>query len=181
LQGGVTYDPGNVGQAFQFNGTSTYVEVPSSPVLEFAGPFTAEAWINYDSLTSNSDGIFSKGLDADAPTDYALTVSVYSKLRPHAMIAGAWTYFDCSTTLNPHTWYHVAMVCDGSHLRCYVNGVEDGAQEVSGPVQTSEYSLGIGAYAPLSGGSGNSDFFAGRIDELSFYNRALSAAEIQSI
>src|SRR5262249_3244830 len=47
LQGGATFGPGQVGQAFSLNGTDAYVRVPDSASLyPQAGSFTVEAWIN---------------------------------------------------------------------------------------------------------------------------------------
>ena len=64
-------------------------------------------------------------------------------------------------------------------LRGYVNGVLDGVQAVSGAVQATDYSLKIGAYAPVHGGAGGSFCLPGQIDEVSLFNRALTAAEIR--
>jgi len=72
------------------------------------------------------------------------------------------------------------MVYDGASLRGYVNGVLDGTTAASGTVQATDYPLRIGAYAPVNGTASKS-YFPGRIDELTFYSRALSASEIVAI
>ena len=178
-RGGVTFATGKVGQAFQLDGSSGYVEVPSDDDLKFTGPFSIEAWINFSELRSDNDCIVAKGVDADEPVDWALEVDNAGKLRVHAQLNGSWDVFSCSTTLSTNTWYHVAMVYDGSSLKGYVNGVLDGSQSASGAVHTSDDSMKIGAYAP-SDVSGP-DFFPGKIDELTLYNRALSASELLAI
>jgi Concanavalin A-like lectin/glucanases superfamily/Pro-kumamolisin, activation domain/Reelin subrepeat B/Immunoglobulin domain/HYR domain/Viral BACON domain len=181
MQGGVTFAPGRVGQAFGFNGTNSYIEVPSSPALKPTGPFTVEGWVNYDGFTGpNGGGIITKGQDAEAAMDWALGVGPARELRPGVMASGYWVTYGCASTLAPGVWYHVAMVYDGSSVRVYLNGLLDGSAGASGAVQASDYALRIGAYAPVNG-TANKSYLLGRIDELSLYGRALSAAEIQAV
>jgi hypothetical protein len=177
--GNLSYAPGEVGHALTLNGSNAYVAVPSTNNLKFTGPFTVEGWINFASISGGGAGdmILSKTLDADTSGDYALAVSQNSKLRPHANIGGLWYNFDCTTTLTSNHWYHVAMVYDGTALRGYVNGALDGSASASGAVGTSDNPLRLGVYSP----SANLGFFPGLLDEISLYNRALSASEIQSV
>jgi hypothetical protein len=67
------------------------------------------------------------------------------------------------------------MTYDGGQLKLYVNGIPDGSLAVSGPIVTATNSFRIG-----SGGSGPWNL-NGQVDELSLYDHALSAAEIQAI
>src|SRR5689334_8293242 len=62
LQGGVAFSAGEVGQAFNFDGSSQYVRVPNSPSLNPSGSFTVDAWI-YPTV-DNGGAIFSKWGDA---------------------------------------------------------------------------------------------------------------------
>jgi hypothetical protein len=181
LRGDVTFVPGTVGQAFSFNGSNAYVEVPSAPGLKPTGPFSVETWINYASVTQPyGDMIVAKGQDVEGPFDWAMSVSPVQKLRPHVKVGANWIYFDCAPTLSPGVWYHVAMVYDGSTVRGFVNGVLEGSQAVSGQLQATDFPLKIGAGAPVNGTS-SKDWFAGLIDEVSIYNRALTLGEIQAI
>ena len=182
LKGGAGFASGRVGQAFGLNGTGSYVEVPSSPALKPAGPFTMESWINYDTLIgSYLATIVAKGPDADGPIDWALFVNTTRKVTPALYVGGRWTFFDCASTLTTGVWYHVAMVYDGASLRGYVNGALDGSTAASGTVRATDTTLRIGAYAPVNGAAASKGYFPGRVDELSFYSRALSASEIQAI
>ena len=182
LRNGAGYASGAVGRSFAFDGTNQYAEVPSSSGIAFSGPFTVEGWINYDHLYGVYGSVIcAKGRDAEAAVDWALAVSSSYNLRPHVnTLDSGWTYFDGSTTLQPGTWYHVAMVYDGTTLTVYVNGVSDGSADLSGDVQVTSGSLRIGAYAPINGSSSKC-FFPGKIDELTVYNRALEAPEISAI
>lgn len=63
---------------------------------------------------------------------------------------------------------------DGATIRLYVNGVQVASRAQTGVIATSTNPLQIG------GDSIYGQYFAGRIDEVRVYNRALSVAEIQS-
>ena len=184
LHGDVSFAPGKVGQAFVFDGGSAYVEVPSSPKITPRGSFTVMAWVNYlrTSGTSSSVPIVGKGQDANTALDWFLGISPNQRLRPHVnIVRGNWVYFDCATPLDFGKWYHVAMVYDGRSLRGYVNGKLDGTHAASGAVQATDYSLRIGVYAPINATGGDKLSLPGKIDEVSLFNRALSASEIKAI
>lgn len=82
-----------------------------------------------------------------------------------------------STVLNPDTWYHLAATYDANtgKLRAYVNGNLDGTSTKVGPINYKDAKVVIG------NGNGNFDLpLMGQIDEVKFFNKALSAQEIQS-
>lgn len=182
LEGGVSYATGEVGEAFVFDGTSGYITIPSSANLAPTGPFTVEAWVNY-AMPGANHFIFSKGIDAGggSSVDWALSVGDDNKLRAHMNIGGHWYVVYCNTALATNTWYHVAMVYDGAAVMGYLNGALDGSYSTSGAVQTTASALKIGAYSAPVGNGPPAYPFAGEIDEPSFYNRALSASELQGI
>ena len=69
------------------------------------------------------------------------------------------------------TWTHIAGTYDGANLRLYVNGVLVKTQARTGTIFSSPNPLYIG---------GKGSQFSGLIDEVRVYNRALSAAEINT-
>ena len=71
-----------------------------------------------------------------------------------------------------NTWTHLATTYDGTTLRLFVNGTQVGSRAVSGALLTSSGVLRIG------GNSQWGEYFAGRIDEVRIYNRALTQSEI---
>ena len=76
--------------------------------------------------------------------------------------------------LAANTWTHLAATYDGSVLRIFVNGVQASSRTIGGSLLTSTSALRIG------GNSIWGEYFAGLIDEVRIYNRALTAAEIQT-
>ena len=71
-----------------------------------------------------------------------------------------------------NTWAHLAATYDGATMRFYVNGVQVASRAQTGAIATSTNPLQIG------GDSIFGQYFAGRIDEVRIYNRALSASEV---
>jgi hydrogenase maturation factor HypE len=73
-----------------------------------------------------------------------------------------------------NAWTHLAATYDGANLRIFVNGVQVGALAQTGNMLVSARTLRIG------GNSVWGEYFNGVIDDVRVYNRALSAAEIQT-
>jgi hypothetical protein len=71
-------------------------------------------------------------------------------------------------------WTHVAMTYDGSAIRTYLDGRLAGTRAQSGALQVSSHPLHFGGNAVWR------EWFAGRLDEVRIYDRALSTAEIQA-
>ena len=89
-----------------------------------------------------------------------------------------------ATTLLANKWYHIAYTWNSAGgLRLYVNGALDAST-----AQANFSASGSGDYitiaSPLSGttcGSVTSTAFAGSVDDVRIYNRALSAQEISAL
>jgi len=76
------------------------------------------------------------------------------------------------TSINPTVWNHIVGTYDGSRVRIYVNGIEGTAAPFAGPLFHGG-SLLLGRLP----GSGNRQ----NIDEVQFFNPALSSTEVQSL
>ena len=81
-----------------------------------------------------------------------------------------------STVLSSNTWYHLAATYDGTTAKVYINGVLD---------HTNTRTLVTGSdFARIGGnnwGSSAGTFFDGTINEVVFYNTALSLAQVQAL
>ena len=76
----------------------------------------------------------------------------------------------------PAGWRHVAAVKRGGRLELSVNGER---VAVSAGFDAADYDLA--SDRPLRIGAGANDFFRGRLRDLRFYHRALSAAELREL
>ena len=96
--------------------------------------------------------------------DYQLTLG----------ISGLSDYLDSGQTPTAGQWQYLSATYDGSTARYYIDGTQVASRSVSCSVGSSNV-WRIGAYGSPAGG-----FFDGLIDNVRIYNRALSAAEVQT-
>jgi hypothetical protein len=91
-------------------------------------------------------------------------------------------------TYNFAHWHHVAGTWDGQELRLYVNGLQEGACGASTAPSCAAGTIGYDPAGPLMIGrhwlqqpGGGWRGYHGKIDEVHFFGRPLSPAEIRSI
>ncbi len=183
LRGGVSFTTGRVSQAFRFNGTNSYVEVPDSPALRLTNQLTIEFWVRRQDL-QKEDYIINKGGDyTRGMLNYGVTITQPQWGGTFAFtFAGGARHSSSITDLN---WHHCAVTARNGDVDpiFYVDGVQrpvtlrQGASTIR--LYASTAALDIGAQVdPVSGWF----YYSGAlVDELSIYNRALTAAEIQAI
>lgn len=168
---------GKFGSALAFDGVNDWVTVLDANTIDFTSAMTLEAWVF---PTANGSGSWRNVLmkerpggevfnlyanaDTNAPVVYVVRAAL-----PDAPLDARGT-----SQLPLNTWTHLSVTFDNTTLRLYVNGVQAGTRAVAGPLLTSSGVLRIGGNGVWG------EFFAGRIDEVRLYNRALSATEIQA-
>ena len=175
----VGFAPGEVGQAFSFDGNG-YVSIPDSPLLDsLTTSITIELWFKTDQVTSDWTGIVAKGNSA-----WQLQATPGANTVDFTVSVSAGD-LSSSRSINDGQWHHVAGVYDGTNMFLYVDGTLDISQPATGLIPQNSDPLAIGAnvqaYVPGCGCNEPGYFFNGLIDEVSIYNRALTAQEIQAI
>jgi hypothetical protein len=163
-----TFSPGKVAQAFNLNGTNAFIQVPHSPSLNITNQISMLAWINPSSANAMAR-ILDKH-SAGGSDGYHLGVATN---RMQVKVGSVLIYGKTAIPLNTFTF--VAATFDGSSLKLYNNGVLDTNHVSATTIPTNFLALRIGA--DLAAASN----FKGLIDEVMLFNRALTAAEIQSI
>ena len=186
LVNGTGFAPGKVGSAFKFNGTNNYVQIPDSAALKPAN-ITVEAWVKFDSLFPPGANVgleyivFKKNSRAGNFEGYTLYKS-YSGTN-HLFVflvssaAGVPKPSASITQVITGLFYHVVGTYDGSVMRLYVNGVLESTNVANFPLDYGTRPVFIGT----SGESSYDGKLSGLVDEVSIYNRALSAGEIAAI
>ena len=162
---------GKYGRALTFDGVNDWVTVADAADLDLTTGMTLEAWVRPSSLGSWRTVILKQSPGGLA---YSLYASNEQSLVESDVNIGADVGAAAPAALAVNTWSHLAVSYDGTALRLFVNGVEVDSRPLSGSMLTSTGVLRIG------GNSVWSEFFAGRIDEIRIYNRALTPAEIAS-
>ncbi len=175
LQNGAAFATGKVGQAFSFNGNRQYISIPHSESLNQSQEMTVEGWVRLAELPSNVWGtVITKDNPDSGP--YHLLIQQDGSVTWEVLISGWVDINSGPNRISPGEFSHVAGSYNASTgaFCVYVNGIATCAQ-LSGPMRTNSNAIKIG------GDLYNGRFFKGEIDELSIYNRALSASEIQAI
>jgi concanavalin A-like lectin/glucanase superfamily protein len=159
-----------------FNGLLTYVKFPPvAPANLFGGslPFSFSAWVNPSSFPGLNPFILHTRAQNDVSLFYIVGTGFsfgFYDGSSHNATSGA-----ASTGV----WYHVVGVWDkaNSLLRLYVNGLQTGTVATGTPNTTTDINT-IGSQVQ-SGVPGNT--WAGQIEGVRIYNRALSPVEVQQL
>jgi len=177
LMGEAAFAAGIAGQAFSFDGMGAYVDIPGSSNIFFANdqPFTIEAWFKPES---------------EAASFFILRNAAYGlrwqgSAGPLAFYNGNYHY-SARTSWELNHWYHVALVDNGvDSVTLYIDGVLDKSDDGvlwnpnRFPCHGGDYCFALqlgGVYETQ-----DVEYFMGKVDEVTLYDRALTGAEIQSI
>jgi hypothetical protein len=176
--GGTTFANGEVGQAFSVNGNAQYVEVPQSPVLNPSDQITIEFWMKAD--PSNPMTTYQGLVTSDFfGIEIAPSLLFYSSTDN----GSSWVITP-GATVSSGVWHHVAATYDGAQMCLYIDGQIWSTIPQSGNIShmlaNSFLAFGSEDGRTVCNCSGNR-YFNGLIDEVSIYNRALSANEIATI
>ncbi len=104
---------------------------------------------------------------------YALYASDGKEPTTETFLGNSYKKAPGSTALALNTWSHLASTYDGTTLRLFVNGTQVATKATSGAMAATASPLRIGGNAIWG------EYFAGQIDEVRIYNRALNETEIK--
>ena len=183
--GSPTWTIGQSGGAIGLNGSFQYGTTLDETSLDIANQITLAAWIKPVAQSANPQDIVKKAVNGSV-NGYELSLASTGSSWPNKpfvrfnQVASNDTYRVNATSLFPTdgTWMHVAATYDGTTIRLYINGIEEGSMAASIPILTNNLPLSIGAQ---SDGTAASRFFQGTLDQVRVYNRALSAEEIAGL
>ena len=190
LVGDATWGTGYLFGCLSLDGQSGYVRVPSTPNLDrITNVVTICAWVKFGTNIVHNAGdmqdvarkVISETSNPAPYSAYDLVVQDFGGGTFKARIGVTRSTDSTRGTSNwgnAHTygpWYHLAGVYDGSTVQLYVNGMLESSVAFSGPILQTSQPLCIGRYGTVG------EALNGLIDDLRLYNRALSAAEIQTL
>ena len=176
--GGTVLADGIHGMAVRVDGDKDYVDFGHPVDLRLMGSMTISAWINSTSFPIDDAAIVStedQGYQLDTTVDRGPRTIGFKLVDPCGNTMARYG----ATELVRDTWYHVAGVydADARTLNVYLNGhLDDGYLE--GPVapvqKASSQPVCVGRRPDLKGYG-----FAGLIDDVRIYSRALTQVEIE--
>ncbi len=152
------------GWSLNFDGDQDYISIPWTFSLDV---YSCVAWVKinagtviqaiYDARDANNDG-----------TVFAIDGSEQIFCTYNA------TSLTANTVLADGEWHHIAVTSDGSILTAYVNGANDGETSISGSISvTTDLKIGARNFSTPTVLE-----WAGEMQEVRFYERALTAEEV---
>ena len=183
LVNGAGFGPGNIGQAFQFNGVNQYVSVPQSNAWAFGnGPFTVGLWADFSAIRQGALGsapnVFTGADDgAGATNKWIFFYDGKGHLAFHInTFSSGSTFLTPPTTFFPSVgaWNFYAITMSGGTFTFYVNGVSLGTATSSLAIPQVNAPLTIGQAEGLG-------YFDGGMEQVQIYNQALSPSQVAQL
>lgn len=179
--------PTNIGSCLSLNGLQ-YGEMPDNSAFQpTGGEFSYEAWINIDpTMTSTGTLLFNlpnwsaKGYEYKIVYDsQAAKYWVYA----HMWINGTELSMGSSALMSSGVWNHVCIVwSNSSHtLKIYINGaLAANTAAANATYMSTGYGPEFGRCYRRGLGGAPWEYFKGKIEEMRFWNCALTESQIQS-
>ncbi len=165
----------STGDSLSFDGTDDYVTVADSASLDVTA-ITIALWFKVDRVDISQHFVSKWGTGAN-DLSYALLLNG-NKVRFNTSFNGSVEdNLNSTGSVSSGVWYHIVATFNGSTKKIYINGSEDVSFDITGSLNTT-------STADLTIGRVNttlSSYADGIIDEVSIYDRALSADEVEAL
>jgi hypothetical protein len=187
LQSGATFAAGEVGDAFSLDGVAAYISVPQSVSLDVGtgDGFTIECWISPADLSDGHALVEWNDASGHIGVQFWISVPGYGGVGSifGNIVDDSGTdhiFASSSGTLMLNTFQHVALSYNRTNgvAKIYYNGAVVTSQNFGIFIPQTSYGLYFGTR--ISGGNPGG-YYAGLLDELTIYSRALSDTEVASI
>jgi hypothetical protein len=172
-----TVEDGAHGRFLTLNGVNQFVDLDRPRALQLTGSETIGAWIKSSSFPANDAAVVSsRGYQLGTTVDWGSRTIAFKLADANGRLMARYG----KTPLALNTWYHVAGVYDAQAqtLDVYLNGEKDNGcllGTVTNRQQVSGMNTYIGRRASETGFE-----FAGSIDDVQIYSRALTQREIEA-
>lgn len=170
---GATYSPskGSNGTgltALQFDGNDLVI-IPDDTTPNIVN-VSVLLWA-FVNETGTNIHLFSK-FNTTTATGFVIFRHTSNKLRVQTGDGITWakTNFDSTTSLITGNWYHIGLTVNSSNATIYINGVQEN-QVPSSVIASNDQALHLG-------GDNSIGTWKGKIDEIGFYDRSLTATEV---
>jgi len=155
------------------------IQIPWALELNPHGPFSAEFWFQPASLNPGPDfrNVFSsEGTLQNGPHGWLLYQmpdnTLVWVLFSHNW-GGAW--LGDATVVQANAWYHIVLTFDGAVFHSYLNGNDSASVAYTDYIPNGDGWTSFGFRY-----DGNGTGFDGAIDDVAFYNKTLTAEQVQA-
>ncbi len=177
---------GRYGKALSVNGTAAYVlitnKVANLDCTTGAQPWTYALWLKTSTAGAKFGYQGSGAWNTNFQTTFYLNAN--STATGGTKVGGvryADSWLTGTTTVNDNAWHFIAITVSGGYKKIYVDGnldAQTGSTGWAGGAALTANQFWIGGAPDTADGTA---FLNGLIDEVYFYNRALSQTEIQAL
>lgn len=178
----VTYSTANgkINQGAGFNGTSSRIKIADSTDYTFgSADFTINVWIKRSAVSGARESFLGQcdtgGTVASISVEFDITAA--NKITCYAMQGTGTVYSAASTgSIADTNWHMITFVRDAGTLRVYIDGIADGTGTITGAVNDSTNSMGLGIlgdYTALA--------YGGAIDEFGVWKVKLTPSDITQL
>jgi Laminin G domain. len=172
LNGPTRTADGRFGRALSFDGTNDRVDIPDHNALDLTTGMPLQAWVRPTTNTGWRTALIKeRGNNGHI---YALYSSNGNTPIAETFTGGNYRGATAPNPLTLNTWTHLTTTYDGTTLRLYLNGTQVSSTPTTGSLENTNGALRIGGHSVWG------EYFAGLIDEVRIYNRALTPTEIQT-
>lgn len=178
---GAKWATGKYGKGLDFNGDGDHVFVAFDE-KQNVKKLTIAAWVHPKGWNPELNAIAQKWDDGANKRQYLLTCYKEKDWWYASGTGKSWPATGGNEIFPKNAWTHVVGTYDGKDLKTYVNGVLGGSLPMAEGIFASDTPILIGGYGPTTPVAyGTNRHFNGIIDEVLFYDDALSSAEVKNV
>ena len=174
LKNGPKWVDGKLGKALEFDGAELQSMTTAASTMMDPYPYTFAAWVKLDDYNpdGNTGAVVMGNYSGDGKgTIFYISNTGMLSIRPHPGVD-----LKGKTVIPIGEWTHIAATLEGSDVKVYVNGKEDGSGVSAGYAGGLSKTFTIGKASWYDG-----SFVSGIIDEVGLFSKALTEAEIKTI
>ena len=157
-------------KAYSFDGINDVISIPDNSTFE-SNRHSISFWIKYSNLPSSRFDILGKD-NSSGNRQFIVQLESTGKVRTALFTDSTNAILDTREPLKSSLWSHVVVAYDSSYYEIYINGVSDTAMFTKGNLLQASIPLNIGGTPSFN------QYFKGEIDDVCFWNRALSSNEV---
>ncbi|MGE5185847.1 MAG: LamG domain-containing protein [Acidobacteriota bacterium] len=167
---------GHIGNALAFDGATTILRVASTPELATASGFTIATWVDLASAPASRACFATKGLGTAIYNSWAACIEPARTIFFYSVTGATVDNLFSIVTVSTGAWHHIAIRWDGATKTISLDGADVIADTAKIDFDSQDVYIGSdidnGAFAAP---------YAGALDDLRIYNRALAADEIAAL
>jgi gliding motility-associated-like protein len=180
---------GNPNSAYYFNGINSFIDMPNVPALKPSFPVTISFWVYIEDINTLNPEFITTDFLLNSYTGVFMNIDPsYKRIQLNigdgtpGVTSNAQRRTKIGTTsITADTWHHIVGVVRGIvDMDIYINCQNDGGSYIGtgGPLNYSQQPGTIGRNDLVGV---NPYHLKGKLDEIKYWNRALTPAEVQML